>query len=108
MKIAIPTVGSILDEYMSSCEVFTIYTIDESFAITDTELLYTPEGCDCKNNIPLTFQQKGVVAVVGYKMPESAKGVCEQHKIKFYEGYSGNIDDVISLFITNYKCELLK
>lgn len=99
MKIAIPTIGSILDEYMGSCEVFTIYTIDDACNVVDSELLYTPEGCDCKNNIPLTMQQKGVTAVVGYKMPEHAESICAQYGIKFYEGYSGNVVDVIALFL---------
>lgn len=106
MKIAVPTIGSILDEYMSSCEVFSIYTIDDSYKIVDFELLYTPEGCDCKNNIPLTMQQKGVTKVVGYKMPEHTEGVCAQHGITFYKGYSGNVTDVIDLFLGQLKNNL--
>ena len=103
MKVAIPTIGSILDEYMNSCEVFTIYTIDDSFKIVENELLYIPENCDCKNNIPLTLQQKGVIAVVGYKMPENSESVCAQHGITFFEGYSGIISDVISTFLIKIK-----
>jgi predicted Fe-Mo cluster-binding NifX family protein len=106
MKIAVPTIGSILDEYMSSCEVFTIYTIDESYNITSAEILYTPEGCDCKNNVPLTLHEKGVVAVLGYKMPEGAAGVCEKYGIKFHEGYLGNIEDVISTFLNQLKVKI--
>jgi len=99
MKIAVPTIGSILDEYFSSCEVFTIFTIDDSNKIIDSELLCTPEGCDCKNNIPLIIQQKGVTAMLAYKLPEHADGVCSQYGIKVYLDYSGNVRDVVQSFL---------
>ena len=103
MKIAIPTIGSILDEYFTSCEVFTIFTIDDSNNIVDSELLFTPEGCDCKNNIPLIMQQKGVTIMLAFKLPEHADGVCSQHGITPYLGYSGNVKDVVELFIKQRK-----
>ncbi|MHC1705134.1 MAG: NifB/NifX family molybdenum-iron cluster-binding protein [Tenuifilaceae bacterium] len=99
MKIAIPTIGSILDEYLSSCEVFTIFTINDTFNIVDTELLYTPEGCDCKNNIPATMQQKGVTIMLAYKLPDHAEDICSQHSIKVFQGYSGNVQEVITSFL---------
>jgi predicted Fe-Mo cluster-binding NifX family protein len=103
MKIAIPTIGSILDEYMNACEVFTIFTIDDSNNIVESELLYTPEGCDCKNNIPLTMQQKGVTTMLAYKLPEHAEDICSQHNIKVYLGYSGNIHEVVTAFLDQNK-----
>lgn len=99
MKIAVPTIGSILDEYFSSCEVFTIFAIDDSNKIIDSELLCTPEGCDCKNNIPLIMQQKGVTVMLAYKLPEHADGVCSQYGIKVYLDYSGNVRDVVQSFL---------
>lgn len=36
MKIAVPTIGGILDEYFESCEVFTIFTIDDSYNIIES------------------------------------------------------------------------
>ncbi|MGD9977060.1 MAG: NifB/NifX family molybdenum-iron cluster-binding protein [Bacteroidales bacterium] len=103
MKIAIPTIGSILDEYMNQCEVFTIFSVDDSLKITGKEILYTPEGCDCKNNIPLTMQQKGVTVMVVYKLPEHAEGVCEKYGITSYLGYTGKIEDVVSRFLEKLK-----
>lgn len=99
MKIAIPTIGSILDEYMNQCEVFTIFSIDDSLKIIGKEILYTPEGCDCKNNIPLTMQQKGVTVLLAYKLPESAEGACEKYGIKPHLGYTGNVEDVMNEFL---------
>ena len=86
MKIAIPTIGSILDEYFESCEVFTIFSVDESFNIIDLEIFYTPEGCDCKNNKPLIMQEKGVTFMLAYKIPAHADGVCEKHGIEVHSG----------------------
>ena len=98
MKIAVPTSGKILDEFMNSCEVFTIFTVDETYDIVDTEILCTPEGCDCKNNIPLTLQQKGVTVVLAYKLPDYAENICKQHGISAYQGYSGSVSEVIKNF----------
>ena len=99
MKIAVPTIGGILDEYFNKCEVFTIFTVDDSDNIVDTEILYTPEGCDCKNNIPLIMQEKGVTVMLAYKLPEHADGICSQYGIKVYLECSGNVREVVENFI---------
>ena len=99
IKIAVPTIGSILDEYFDPCEVFTIFTVDDSCNIVESEILYTPEGCDCSNNIPLTMQQKGVTIMLAYKLPAHADGVCEKYGIKPYLGYKGNIREVVESFL---------
>jgi len=103
MKIAIPTIGGILDEYFDSCEVFTIFSIDDSYKIVDSELLYTPKGCDCKNNIPLIMQEKGVTVMLAYKLPEHADDTCSQYGIKVYLEYSGNVREVADTFLLNKK-----
>jgi predicted Fe-Mo cluster-binding NifX family protein len=99
MKIAIPTIGGILDEYFESCEVFTIFSVDDSYNILDSEIFYTPEGCDCKNNKPLIMQEKGVTFMVAYKMPSHADGVCEKHGIEVHLGYTGNVREVAEAFL---------
>jgi len=99
IKIAVPTIGSILDEYLASCEVFTIFTIDDFNKIVESEILFTPEGCDCKNNKPLTLQQKGVTVLLAYQLPEHVDGICEQHGIKPYLGYKGKVNDVVESFL---------
>jgi len=103
MKIAIPTIGEILDEFFKSCEVFTIFTIDDSYNITDTEILYTPEGCDCKNNIPLILQQKRVSVILAYKVPEHADEICSKPGIELQLEYSGKLIDVVDTFLLNKK-----
>lgn len=103
MKIAIPTIGGLLDEYFNSCEVFTIFSVDESYKIVDSELLYTPAGCDCKNNIPLIMQQKGVTDMLAYKLPEHADGTCSEYGIEVHLGYSGNVHKILETFLHNKK-----
>lgn len=97
-KIAVPTIGNLLDEYLEHCEVFTLYTLDESFTTVEKELLYTPEGCDCKNNIPLIMQNKGVTVMLVFKVPDHAEQVCSKYGIKLIYGYSGEIQAVVDAF----------
>ncbi len=103
MKIAIPTIGGILDEYFEHCEVFTIFTLDESYNITDSEILYTPEDCGCKSNIPLIMQSKGVSVVLANRIPQHADGVCTHYGITPHLGYSGTVKEVIESFIIQKK-----
>ena len=103
MKMAIPTTGSILDEYLNLCEVFTIFSVDESNKIVGSEILSTPQGCDCKSNIPLVMQQKGVTIMLAGKLPEYADDVCKRYGIKVYLGYSGNVRLVAEKFLLENK-----
>lgn len=103
MKIVVPTIGGMLDENLTFCEVFTIFSVNESNKIVDSEILCTPQGCDCKNNIPLTLQQKGVTIMLAGTMPEYVKNVCKQHGIKVYQGYSGNVLVVAETFLLENK-----
>jgi predicted Fe-Mo cluster-binding NifX family protein len=103
MKIAVPTTGSILDEYLKFCEVFTIFTVDETNKIVDSEILSTPQGCDCKNNIPSVMQQKGVTVMLAGKLPEYAYETCKQYGIKVYLGYSGDVRTVAETFLRENK-----
>ncbi len=103
MKIAVPTIGGVLDEYFESCEVFTIFTIDDSFNIIATELLYTPQGCDCKNNVPLLMQQKGVTFVLAFVMPAHADDTCAKYGIEIVTGYSGTVRQVAEDFLSKKK-----
>lgn len=103
MKVAVPTIGGLLDEFFYSCEVFTIFTIDENDNIIDVELLYTPESCDCKNNIPLIMQQKGVTIMLANIVPEHAEGNCSKYGITVYLEYTGNVRDVVQTFLKRQK-----
>ena len=103
MKIAIPTIGEMVDEFFKSCEVFTIFTINKDYKIIDSEILYTPEGCDCKNNIPLILQQKGVSIILANNVPEHAGEICHKHGIELNLGHSGKLADVVNNFLLNKK-----
>ncbi len=101
MKIVIPTIGSLLDENLNYCEVFTIFSVNASIKIIDSEILCTPQGCDCKNNIPLIMQQKGVTIMLAGSIPDYAEEVCIKFGIKVYKGYSGEINSVALSFLNN-------
>ncbi|MDD5186444.1 MAG: NifB/NifX family molybdenum-iron cluster-binding protein [Paludibacter sp.] len=103
MKIAVPTIGGLLDDYFYSCEVFTIFTVDESGNVVHSELLYTPEGCDCKNNIPLIMQQKGVTVLLANKVPDHAEGSCSKYGIHVNLNYSGKVREVVEAYLQKNK-----
>lgn len=103
MKVAVPTIGGLLDEFFYSCELFTIFTIDDNDNIVDVELLYTPESCDCKNNIPLIMQQKGVTIMLANIVPKHAEGNCSKYGITVYLEYTGNVRDVVQTFLKRQK-----
>lgn len=107
MKIAVPTIGGLLDDYFYSCEVFTIFTVDDSEKIVDSELLYTPEGCDCKNNIPLIMQQKGVTVLLANRVPEHSEGTCSKYGINVNLNYSGKVRDVVQSYLQKNKVLVL-
>ena len=103
MKIAIPTIGSLLDEQFDLCELFSIFSVDETRNIISSETLFTTKNCDCQSNIPLIMQQMGVTVVLACKLPEHAEGVCEQYGINVYLGYSGNVRKVAETFLLENK-----
>ena len=103
MKIAIPTIGGLLDEFFYSCDVFTIYTLDDNENIKDVELLYTPESCDCKNNVPMLMQQKGVTVLLANVVPSHAEGRCSKYGIRVHLGYKGAVGEVLQQFLQKQK-----
>ena len=103
MKVAVPTVGGLLDEFFYSCEVFTIFTIDKNDNIENVELFYTPESCNCKNNNPLIMQQKGVSIMLANIIPEHSEGLCVKYGITVYLGYTGAVQDVLQTFLKSQK-----
>jgi predicted Fe-Mo cluster-binding NifX family protein len=103
MKIAIPTIGSLLDELLVHCEVFTLFSVDENNNIYHSEIFCTPQGCDCKCNIPYLLQQKGVTVMLAGKIGDNECELLKQHNIKVVKGYSGNINIVIYSFLNGLK-----
>lgn len=99
MKIAIPTIGALLDEYLTSCEVFTIFITDKDKRIVSSEILCTPQGCDCKCDIAYMLQQKGIEAMLVGEIGQKEIGILKQHGIKVYKGFSGAVKDIVETFL---------
>mgnify|MGYP002401790486 CR=1 FL=1 len=53
--------------------------------------------------IPLIMQQKGVTAMLAFKLPEHADDVCAKHGITVYLEYSGDIREVAERFLIQKK-----
>jgi predicted Fe-Mo cluster-binding NifX family protein len=79
--------------------VYTIFTIDENKAITNVELLPSPQGCGCKSNIAGILQQKGVKVMLAGNMGQGALNVLNNHGIDVYRGGSGNIRSLVEAFL---------
>ncbi len=100
MTIAIPTIGGLLDEYLTSCEVFTIFNSDQDKNIVNSEILCTPQGCDCKCDIAYILQQKGVEVMLVGTIGDKEIGLLKQHGIKVYKGFSGGVKIAVTSFLS--------
>ncbi|PKN37445.1 MAG: dinitrogenase iron-molybdenum cofactor biosynthesis protein, partial [Deltaproteobacteria bacterium HGW-Deltaproteobacteria-20] len=60
MKVAIPTVGTRVDEHFGHARTFTIFTLNDSGQIVESETFYPPSGCGCKSTVGVSMQAKGV------------------------------------------------
>jgi predicted Fe-Mo cluster-binding NifX family protein len=90
-KIAIPTIGSIVDNHFGHCERYTIITADDNGNIVSTEILPSPQGCGCKSNIAAVFQQIGVTIMLAGGIGEGAINVLKSYGINVIRGCSGDV-----------------
>jgi predicted Fe-Mo cluster-binding NifX family protein len=100
MKVAIPTIGGILDEFLTSCEVFTILAIDDDNKVNDTEIMCTPQGCDCKCNIAYLLQQKGVTVMLVGNIGKTEIDALKKHDIMVHKGFSGHVSKISEEFLS--------
>jgi predicted Fe-Mo cluster-binding NifX family protein len=91
MKIAIPTRGTEVDNHFGHCEMYTIVTSDDNQTINKIEKLPSPQGCGCKSDIAVTFQQIGVKVMLAGGIGNGAINVLNQNGITVIRGCSGDI-----------------
>lgn len=99
MKVAVPTRGNHVDDHFGHCEVYTIFTFDESHKLKDKEVVPSPQGCGCKSNIAAILREKGVSVMLAGNMGEGAFNVLNYHGINVLRGCSGEIDQVVTDYI---------
>jgi predicted Fe-Mo cluster-binding NifX family protein len=104
MKFAIPTRGTEVDSHFGHCEMYTIVSSDDNIAISNIENLPSPQGCGCKSNIAVVFQQIGVDVMLAGGIGEGAINVLRSHGVRVIRGCSGNVKTIAEHFL---KGELL-
>lgn len=98
MKIAVPTRGNHVDEHFGHCEFYTIYTV-ENGQVVKKENLGSPQGCGCKSNIAADLREMNVSLMLAGGIGAGAINVLAAHGIEVVRGCSGNIDDVVNLYL---------
>lgn len=98
-KVAVPTVGNDVDDHFGHCDHYTIFEINESMEIENELFLPAGQGCGCKSNISSILHNLGVKVLLAGNMGEGAKNVLESAQIEVVRGCSGNVTDVVKMFL---------
>lgn len=99
MKIAVPTIGTRVDEHFGHARLFTILTLNEARDITDEETFLPPSGCGCQSSVGVTMQAKGVSLMLVGNIGQGAIQKMSEHGITVIRGCQGEIRDVVRQWI---------
>lgn len=99
MKIALPTMGNLIDDHFGHCENYTIFTIDENDQIAGKEIIPSVTGCGCKSGIAAVLREKGVEIMLAGNMGDGALNVLKGHGIAVFRGCRGDVTDVTMTFL---------
>lgn len=99
MKIAIPTVGSRVDEHFGHARTFTIFSLGASNEILEEETFYPPSGCGCQSTVGVTMQAKGVSVMLVGNIGQGAITKMAEHGIRVVRGCEGEIKDVLAAWV---------
>lgn len=100
IKVAVPTIGNLVDNHFGHCEAYSIFTIDQSNKIAHSELFPAPAGCGCKSNIASVLKSKGISVMLAGSMGEGALNVLQNEGIKVVRGCTGNVTDVVVSYLS--------
>jgi predicted Fe-Mo cluster-binding NifX family protein len=99
IKIAIPTLGNLVDNHFGHCEMYTIISVDDNLNITGTEILPSLQGCGCKSNISGIFQKLGVKVMLAGGIGEGAIQVLNMHGVEVIRGCNGDVNQVVERYL---------
>jgi predicted Fe-Mo cluster-binding NifX family protein len=99
MKIALPSIGSMIDEHFGHCDYFTVYTIDDGKGIVGEERVESPAGCGCKSNMAQVLAQLGVEVMLAGNMGDGAVRILNTHGIRVYRGCSGGVRETAQAWL---------
>lgn len=96
MKVAIPTVGTRVDEHFGHARAFTIFTLDNANEVIEDETFFPPSGCGCQSTVGVTMQAKGVSVMLVGNIGQGAINKMAEHGITVIRGCEGEIRDVLN------------
>jgi predicted Fe-Mo cluster-binding NifX family protein len=96
MKIAIPTVGTRVDEHFGQARTFTIFTLSDAREVIEDETFLPPSGCGCQSTVGLSMQAKGVGLMLVGNIGQGAIAKMAEHGITVVRGCQGEISDVLA------------
>jgi len=99
MKVAVPTRGNVVDDHFGHCAEYTVFTVDANKKIEKAEMLPSPQGCGCKNNIAAILNEEKVSVMLAGNMGNGALNVLKNHGINVYRGCSGDVRQLTENFI---------
>lgn len=99
LKIAIPTVGNVVDDHFGHCDHYTIFEVNGKMEIENELFLPAGQGCGCKSNISTILHNLGVTVMLAGNMGEGAKNVLESAQIEVIRGCNGDVTDVVNMFL---------
>ncbi len=99
MKVAIPTVGTRVDEHFGHARTFTIFTLNDVNEVIEEETFLPPSGCGCQSTVGVTMQAKGVSTLLVGNIGQGAITKMAEHGIKVVRGCEGEISDVLGRWI---------
>ncbi|MHB8865644.1 MAG: NifB/NifX family molybdenum-iron cluster-binding protein [Pirellulaceae bacterium] len=94
MKIALPSIGTQIDEHFGHCQCFTIFDVNDENAIVSEEILTPPPGCGCKSNIVPQLASMGVSVMLAGNMGGGAVNILAGNGIKVIRGCAGDVHEV--------------
>jgi len=94
MKVAIPTVGTRVDEHFGHARSFTIFTLYDANEVTEDETFFPPSDYGCKSTVAVTMPAKGVSAMLAGNIGQGVINKMAEHGITIIRGRKNTIRDV--------------
>lgn len=99
MRIAVPTVGSRVDEHFGHCRCFTIFDVDDENKIVSEETLTPPPGCGCRSSVVPQLANMGVSVMLAGNMGGGAVEILAVSGIRVVRGCTGDVREAAQAWL---------
>ena len=99
MKIALPSIGTEVDEHFGHCQCFTIFDVNDENKIVSEETLTPPPGCGCKSSIVPQLARMGVSVMLAGNMGGGAVNILASNGIQVIRGCVGDVQEVAQAWL---------